>query len=117
MKKILGFSALVITALTASSSVFAETQSDVIVSNVDEVTCEQFLELDEETMPLTVGYLYAVNADDSDADLIEIQDLVNVEVASIVQECTVIPAVKLVEVVNSHVAEKARVSGQVEMVM
>lgn len=118
MKKSLGLSAVVLSIMSASAFASTEAQGDVAIQqDVDQITCGQFVELDEEVMPITVGYLYAVNADDTEVDVIEVQDLVDVEIASIVDECTLTPEVKAVEVIDSQVAEKAKIANDVEVAM
>ncbi|GEA51611.1 hypothetical protein VIN01S_24150 [Vibrio inusitatus NBRC 102082] len=118
MKKALGLSTLLLSLMSASTFAATSAQADVVVQeDVDQITCGEFVELDDEVMPITVGYLYAVNADGTDVDVIEVQDLVNVEIASIVDECSVTPEAKVVDVIDTQVSEKAKVANNVETAM
>lgn len=118
MKKSITLSALLLASVSASTFASSETTSDIeITQNVDQITCGQFLELGEEYMPMTIGYLYAVNNKGTEVDIIEMQDLVNIEVDSIIEECIVTPEVLAVEAIAHQASEKSKIANDVEMAM
>lgn len=118
MKKSIALSTLLLACMSASSFADTGTTTDIqTTQNVDQITCGQFLELGEEVMPVTVGYLYAVNSQDSQVDIIQVQDLVNVEVDSIVEECITNPDILASDAIDHQVSEKAKIAKDVELAM
>ncbi|GAM66803.1 hypothetical protein JCM19236_3133 [Vibrio sp. JCM 19236] len=118
MKKSIALSTLLLACMSASSFADTGTTTDIqTTQNVDQITCGQFLELGEEVMPVTVGYLYAVNSQDSQVDIIQVQDLVNVEVDSIVEECITNPDILALMRSIIKYLKKAKIAKDVELAM
>ncbi|MGS0681436.1 HdeA/HdeB family chaperone [Shewanella sp. 125m-7] len=59
-----------------------------------DMTCAQFLEVDYETIPVVVGYLYSYNESTGDFDMIEIDALDDVDVDDIIDFCQKNPTAK-----------------------
>lgn len=65
-----------------------------------DMTCEQFLTVDYETIPVVVGYLYNYYESTGDIDVVEVDALDDVDVDEIIDFCQKNPKQKVASAQN-----------------
>ncbi|WP_237732577.1 HdeA/HdeB family chaperone [Shewanella schlegeliana] len=71
--------------LAAALSIFPAAQADVTKeTKAKDMTCAQFLDVDFETIPVVVGYLYRYNEWTGDIDVVQVDVLDDVDIDELI---------------------------------
>ena len=86
------------TALAIIPAAYADSGDDkmapVVNTAVKDMSCAQFLMIDHDTLPVAVGFLYRLNQETGNIDVVNVDALENVSVEDVVNYCQQNPDAK-----------------------
>lgn len=92
--------------MTLSLATAAAILSFSSVAKTTDITCEDFLEVDYDVVPVVLGYVSAWNEKSQSFETVEVDDLSAIPVDDIIGECKKSPKKKLSQVISDQKAKK-----------